>query len=121
MKKLIASFAAMIILSTLLSTTTLAQTKKQTYQVTIDVKHEKVFWEGAAYNVMVDKKKIAKLKPGQEKISKLKLTKGKHVFYIKNNGVYKTKKITFTVSSSHKYFHFHFKTRSTLGIKVWKD
>ncbi|MCM3443110.1 hypothetical protein ACUIJN_24830 [Metabacillus halosaccharovorans] len=58
--------------------------------------------------------------PGQTETLTLELKKGIHKFYVKNDGVYKTKELQFNVESEEP-INLYFQTKATFGIKLWKN
>lgn len=91
-----------------------------TYAVTINFEYEKVAGTtNSPMNVYVDGEKYGRQEAGATQVYVIPLTEGEHEFYLRNDGLYETDKIKFTVTSDDCTFAFGASTRSTFGMDLW--
>lgn len=96
------------------------KSEAETYYVTISLDYEEVFLtSNTPLNVYVDNKKIGRQEAGTKVEYPIFLEKGSHEFYLKNDGLYSTEKLTFEVTKDDQSFSFGAKTRLTFGVEVW--
>ena len=98
------------------------------YDVTISLDYQKIMdfqlgfiASNIPMNVYVDNEKLGTQEAGTVQSYKLSLEEGKHKFYLKNDGTYKTDVISFEVSPANRSFSFGAKTRMTFGVEVWTN
>lgn len=99
-----------------------ASTKSEAeiYDVTITLDYEEVFLtSNTTLNVYVNDQKIGRQEAGTEVEYPISLEKGSHEFYLKNDGIYSTEKLTFEVTKDDQSFSFGAKTRLTFGVEIW--
>lgn len=90
------------------------------YYVTIILDYEEVFLtSNTPMNVYVDDTKLGRQEAGSEVSYEVSLEEGTHEFYLKNDGIYKTDKLTFEVLKNDQSFKFGAKTRMTFGVEIW--
>lgn len=97
-----------------------AQVEK--FDVTITLNYEEVFLtSNTTMNVYIDDTKIGRQEAGSTVSYDISLEKGSHTFYLKNDGIYKTDKLSFEVSKDGQIFAFGAKTRMTFGMEIWNE
>lgn len=93
------------------------------YDVVINFDYEwKALTSNTPMNIIVDGKEIKHHhKAGKEKSYTITLEEGVHEIYLKNDGIYKTKKIEFEVDENNVYFEFGAAVRLTFGVDFWEN
>lgn len=92
------------------------------YDVTITLNYEEVFLTtNSPMNVYVDDINLGRQEAGTEESYTVSLEAGEYEFYLKNDGIYSTDKLTFQVSPQTQTFRFGAKTRLTFGMEVWEE
>ena len=122
MKRIIRLYSILVITLLLCISGCGASTKSEaeTYYVTISLDYEEVFLtSNTALNVYIDNEKIGRQEAGTKVEYPIPLEKGSHEFYLKNDGLYSTEKLTFEVTKDNQSFSFGAKTRLTFGVEVW--
>lgn len=91
------------------------------YSVTVNLEYQKVpLTTNSEVNVYVDDIKLGRQAAGTSNSYSTSLTEGDHKFYLKNDGLWKSEEVTFSVSDSKNTFSFGTKTRLTFGMEIWK-
>lgn len=92
------------------------------HNVTITLNYEEVFLtSNTTMNVYIDDTKIGRQEAGSKVSYDVSLEKGSHMFYLKNDGIYSTDKLSFEVFEDGQVFAFGTKTRLTFGMEVWNE
>lgn len=92
------------------------------YDVTVTLNYEEVFLtSNTPMNVYVGDEKLGRQEAGTLQSYSLSLEEGEYVFYLKNDGIYKTDEIKFEVTGDNQTFGFGAKTRLTFGVEVWEE
>ena len=99
---------------------TSAKSNVKTCKVTIMLDYEEVFLtSNTTLNVYIDDEKIGRQEAGTAVEYPVSLEEGSHEFYLKNDGLYSTDKLTFEVTKDDQSFSFGAKTRLTFGVEIW--
>lgn len=97
-----------------------AEKPAETRSVKLILDYEKTLFSTAtSMNVYVDDIYLGKQEEGKKVEYTFSLEDGTHEFYLKNDGVYSTKKLEFEVSEDDTEFNFGAKINLTFGVKVW--
>ena len=92
------------------------------YEVTIILDYEEVpLTTNSPINICVDDTVLGRQDAGTKETYTVSLDEGEHKFYLKNDGLYSTRKLPFDVSDQQTSFQFGAKTRLTFGVEVWED
>ena len=124
MKKKVCSITITILLMFFLCSCGSEEPKEvpKEYSVTVNLEYQKVpLTTNSEVNVYVDDIKLGRQEAGTSSSYSVSLTEGDHKFYLKNDGLWKSEEVTFSVSDSKKSFSFGTKTRLTFGMEIWMN